>query len=281
MKHIMHLVLDTGICGKPRMVDVGGPPNLCPLADKTKLYDMCQYPSLTEVGGKEQLVIGPGACPYTFFTRNGEMIANLTVTPERSVGTQKTRVARTYDEDGSHKVFELPREESKNSLLGNFMISEGEPGQVLDIVCKKRIGPDNFVTAMRKVLCDKYPDKFIGLGGTFVVLTGKIKIHVMPDYSQCPLDSDEKVNEWLKFYEAKTPFPCVSVFYNRDPVRHQRLYSKSVIKQVFSRQGMDLRIEHSHGYNFQGEGGHYHYDITPDEVEYRGIYTLGESEPSS
>ena len=40
---------------------------------------------------------------------------------------------------------------------------------------------------------------------------------------------------------------------------------------------MDLRIEHSHGYNFQGEGGHYHYDITPDEVEYRGIFTLGES----
>lgn len=100
-------------------MDVGGPPNLCPLADKTKLYDMRDYPSLAEVGSKEQLVIGPGACPYTFFQRNGEMIANLTIREDKTVGTQKTRVARTYDEDLSHKVFELPKTESKNSLLGS------------------------------------------------------------------------------------------------------------------------------------------------------------------
>ena len=34
-------------------------------------------------------------------------------------------------------------------------------------------------------------------------------------------------------------------------------------------QGYDLRDEHFHGFNEQGEGGHYHWDTTPDTVHYR------------
>jgi hypothetical protein len=53
------------------------------------------------------------------------------------------------------------------------------------------------------------------------------------------------------------PLICLSEFVSHDP-------------------GLDLRIEHTHCFSNHGEGGHYHYDITPDEVEYHGYYTVAE-----
>lgn len=50
------------------------------------------------------------------------------------------------------------------------------------------------------------------------------------------------------------------------------------INYILDLQGMDLRIEHSHGFSKHGDGGHYHYDTTPEEVEYLGYFVLGESE---
>ena len=41
-------------------------------------------------------------------------------------------------------------------------------------------------------------------------------------------------------------------------------------------QDFDLRVEHTHCFSDHGEGGHYHYDTTPEEVEYLGYYTLEE-----
>ena len=44
----------------------------------------------------------------------------------------------------------------------------------------------------------------------------------------------------------------------------------------FFSQAFDLRVEHTHCFSDHGEGGHYHYDTTPTEVEYHGYYTLAE-----
>ena len=65
-----------GIGGKQRILDIGGVPYLVPLAQKHKLYDMRDYPVLTEMGLKgeeEALVIGAGAAPWTFLGRNAEV----------------------------------------------------------------------------------------------------------------------------------------------------------------------------------------------------------------
>jgi hypothetical protein len=41
-------------------------------------------------------------------------------------------------------------------------------------------------------------------------------------------------------------------------------------------------VEHTHGYNIEkGQGGHYHYDTTPDIIEYVGYFNLAESEIKS
>ena len=36
-------------------------------------------------------------------------------------------------------------------------------------------------------------------------------------------------------------------------------------------------MEHTHGFTADGQGGHYHCDVTPNEVEYLGYFNLAES----
>ena len=41
--------------------------------------------------------------------------------------------------------------------------------------------------------------------------------------------------------------------------------------------GLDLRMEHTHGYSKENAtGGHYHTDVTPEEIEYVGYYAPAE-----
>ncbi|ELV13532.1 hypothetical protein TREES_T100004622 [Tupaia chinensis] len=40
--------------------------------------------------------------------------------------------------------------------------------------------------------------------------------------------------------------------------------------------GFDLRLEHTHFFSHHGEGGHYHYDTTPETVEYLGYFLPAE-----
>ena len=59
---------------------------------------------------------------------------------------------------------------------------------------------------MRHTL-EKHGDKPVGMGGTFTIQKGKVKTHVMPpEFSSCPLNSEDEVNKWLHFYEMKAPF---------------------------------------------------------------------------
>jgi len=55
----------------------------------------------------------------------------------------------------------------------------------------------------------------------------------------------------------EAPLNVLSVFVSRDP-------------------GLDLRVEHSHGWGGNSQGGHYHYDTTPEDVEYLGYYNTAE-----
>lgn len=88
------------------------------------------------------------------------------------------------------------------------------------------------------------------------------------------------------------PLVCVGVFESHDPVSFHVLIvaflhlGKRVptamrtldltTTSLFHLQGLDLRIEHFHCFSDHGEGGHYHYDVTPDDVQYTGFFSLAE-----
>ena len=61
--------------------------------------------------------------------------------------------------------------------------------------------------------------KILGLGGVFVIKKGKVKQHVMPDFSNREISSEDDLNKWLKFYEMNTPLIAVGTLVNNDPVR--------------------------------------------------------------
>ena len=89
-----------GISGSQRLLDIGGVPYLTTHAQRHKLYDMRDYPSMT--GLSKGLVIGAGAAPWPYLNRNAEMMANLFVEEDKSISVQKTKISRTYDHDDSY-----------------------------------------------------------------------------------------------------------------------------------------------------------------------------------
>ena len=126
---------------------------------------------------------------------------------------------------------------------------------MLKVTAKKRTGAEgSLISCMRKALEAGF-DVPVGMGGTFLQAAGTVKYHIMPDFSSCPLNSDADVENWLKFYHFKAPFVNMATFISKDP-------------------GLDLRIEHTHGYStVNGTGGHYHHDVTPEEIEYVGYFS--------
>ena len=65
------------------------------------------------------------------------------------------------------------------AFLGNFFVSRGQQGKVLEVRAKHRIGVKNFISSMRNHLIATYPDKFIGIGGVFLVENGTVLTHAM------------------------------------------------------------------------------------------------------
>ncbi|KAM5246523.1 ester hydrolase C11orf54 homolog isoform 3-T3 [Ctenodactylus gundi] len=110
-----------------------------------------------------------------------------------------------------------------------------------------------------RCLLEKYNEKYHDFG--CALLANLFASEGQPgkpaEFSSCPLNSDEDMNKWLHFYEMTAPLVCLPVFVSKDP-------------------GFDLRLEHTHFFSHHGEGGHYHYDTTPDTVEYLGYFSPAE-----
>lgn len=242
----------SGLCGRPTIIDVGGVPYLIPTPDLKRTYN---FDVLAEVIGIESpFFIGAGAGACHILGVNSEMMANIKLNKngKDNVGT---RVAYVGKSDGRCHLQEQNNKEF--CLLGNFLASEGKMKKVCHIKVKRRTGNENFVSSIRKAIILKYGTECIGLGGVFLIKQGKAKLHVMPAFSEDPLLSDCDVENWLKFYEMNSPLVCLSVMVSSDP-------------------GLDLRLEHTHCFSYHGEGGHYHYDTTPDDIEYEGYFALAE-----
>ncbi|XP_076473127.1 ester hydrolase C11orf54 homolog [Babylonia areolata] len=244
-----------GLCGSPRLADVGGPPNLVPLVKKEKLYNMGDVASLVELPGA--FMVGAGAGPFAVVGTNSELVCSVQVSEDgKKAVCCNSYISKVDTQDGSC-ILDPLRDTLDFNLMGNFLCCEGKPGKVLEIKASVRTGEENFMSAVRKSLQNHYQSKSVGLGGVFLIERGKAKIHVMPDFSCTPLDTSEKVNGWLKFYEMDATLVCLGELVSHDP-------------------GLDLRVEHFHCFSDHGQGGHYHYDTTPGEVGYRAYFSIAE-----
>jgi len=242
-----------GFGGNPKSVEVGSPTYLAPLPQKHRKYDIAEV--LKACNSSNGFAIGPGAGPYHEFGQNCEMMANVYF--GKTPPVIGTRVA-WINENNTYSVAPFSKN-AEFALMGNFLVTDGKPGTpVIKVNASQRKGKDDFITTLKKALQEKYGERPVGVGGVFLVKSGKVNMHVMPEFSKVPLNSDKEVNEWLRYFEMDAPLVCLSLFYSHDP-------------------GLALRMDHSHCFSKDGgRGGHYHYDVSPDTVEYEGYFTLTE-----
>jgi hypothetical protein len=241
-----------GLSGSPRIADLGGQPNLAPSPDFSKRYDLLDIAKLMEMPEGQGALLGAAAGPFHVVGMNSELMPNIAWESGKVVN--KTRFAKIKD-DGSALCEKLSSHEC--ALMANLFGSAGLPGDALHITASSRTGSLNFTDVIRKALKDTYGLRTISIGGVFAISKGKAKLHVMPDFSPTPLITDEQKQKWLKFYDMGAPLVCLSVLHSHDP-------------------GLDLRIEHTHCFSDHGEGGHYHYDITPEDVQYEAWFNVAE-----
>lgn len=237
-----------GICGSPRLVDIGGVPYLIPLAQKDVRFNFSKVASLIDLPNAFFIGAGAGSCHV--IGKNCELMPNL------NIGSGKNLTTTALVENENCVLQNYNHHEM--GVLCNVLASEGLKDQeVLHITATSRTGKSNFTECIHSAIISQYGDQGVALGGVFVIKSGKAKIHVMPDFSTTPLCSDADVDNWLKFYEMKAPLTCLSTMISAD-------------------LGLDLRLVHTHCFSEHGEGGHYHYDTTPREVSYEGYFVPAE-----
>lgn len=245
----------SGLVGDGTIIEYGNTKYLLPLPDKSKVYDLIT--SIRRIDGfkeKDFFVCGAGAGPFPLINQNSEGIYNLKVHANGSM-INEGYLAKIVA--SGMELQKFPNNETRAAILGNLFLSEGKAGKVIKVVAKNRFGEENFISSMQKGLTQSYPtDKIIGLGGAFV-MNGKANIHVMDKFSEIPINTDEELNSWLKFFDMPGPLICLGNY-------------------VSQQTDYELRFQHFHCFSKHGYGGHYHYDTTPDTVEYEGYFNIAE-----
>lgn len=254
-----------GMGGAPKLIEFGGEPYAHnpkyrgTRADIEAMLSACGMPGASVFGAAmaDTAVIGGNA---------GEMIANMIPgAGNRSrvarVGAQRECIVESYH---SHVC----------GPIANLFISEGQRGEVIRVELKTRIGQQASLTqAMReslRLLSDK--NGHIGMGGLFKIIDGKVRAHVMPNYDCIDFvyydtGQEKVVRDFLQFYEHMGPdLLCFCALWTGDPT------------------GSELNLrpsgEHTHFYHVDDtmqQGGHYHGDITPQNIHYLGYFNLAES----
>ncbi|RWS25712.1 hypothetical protein B4U80_03684, partial [Leptotrombidium deliense] len=243
-----------GLNGKPMIADIGGVPYLMPLPR----FDKQPY-SFTEIaqlmGFQKGLILGAACSPFHVTGLNCEMMPNIhfEVTSNGEVSVNNATYCAKVVRNDEYELFKLNSTEC--FLFGNVFVCESKPGKVLKISARKRIGELNFTECIRNALRSKYGNQCVSLGGVFLLKNGNAKLHINPDFSKVPLNTQEERENWLKYFDMNSPLICLSVLHSFD-------------------DNLGLRIEHTHCFSTHGQGGHYHYDTTPDHVEYEAYFNV-------
>jgi len=242
----------SGLCGNPRIGDVGGQQNLAPRPKLDKTYSLIDIAREMEMPKDHGFLLGAGAGPFRHVGVNSELMPNISY--EGDEVTNLTHYAKVQA-NGEHFCGKIESQDC--ALMVNLFGSSGHQGPVIRIRAANRIGDLNFTEAIAESLKTRYGSRIVSMGGVFVMKRGKAKIHVMPDFSSEPLNKREEVDKWLKYYDMDPPLVCLTVLHSHDP-------------------GLGLRMEHTHCFSDHGDGGHYHFDTTPEDVEYEAYLNAAE-----
>ena len=255
-----------GLSGNQKIIDVGGEPYM---HDKKLIGAEFDYEKIAQkIGSEKSYALGAGSGAMSCLGGHcGELVIN-----ENLITNESRSIIAQVDENQNCKSSKYTAR--KHGGLGNIYYSDGKPGKVIKIMIKGRSGkqgslPQAMRTALKENLSTENDNHF-ALAGVFRILNGKIKSHVQPDYDTIKHEYyDPKqmkcVKDFLKFYEPIGPhFQCYSILWTGDPTGGK----------------LNLREsgEHTHFHSYKGtqDAGHYHFDVTPEEIEYECYFNIPE-----
>lgn len=256
-----------GLGGNPFIVEIGGEPLVHNPQyrddgsfDLANIMQACDRPNGKILGaGFPSLVAMGGKC--------GELMPCLELQ-----GQNLSKVARVGP-DKECIVQDYPSH--LHGGLGNLYVSDGAPGDVIEVEVRQRIGTEaSLPRALRDALgslVHEQAGKEIAMGGVFSVLEGQIRAHVSPDFECIAFPyydpSKEEVTrpDFLQLYDGMGPnLMCMSVLWTGDP----------------KNGALNLRPsgEHTHFFSTKdrAEAGHYHHDMSPETIHYKGYFQLAE-----
>jgi hypothetical protein len=256
-----------GISGNQKITDVGGEPYM---HDKRFIGTEFDFEEIAKkIGSEHSYALGAAAGAMSCLDGH---CGELSINHDFRSNTSKSIIAMV----GKNKeciVEKYPK--TIHGGLGNVFYNDGKKEKVIKILIKGRFGKQGSLTqSIRAALIENLniQDKsdHIGMGGIFRILKGKIKGHVQPDYSDIKHEYyDEKqmkcVKDFLQFYEpVGSELQCYSVLWTGDPT------------------GGNLNLResgehtHFHSYKNRQEAGHYHYDVTPNDIEYECYFNTAD-----
>jgi len=241
-----------GLCGNPRVVDIGGVAYLTPTPDLSKIYDLSRVPDWTDSKSTDTFVLG--AAGGDNGGQISETMPNIFI--DSSGRVQNGSKFCTVEENNNYKL-----RSSTNTFcrqLGNIYVCDGKPGKVIEVRASgRKPGSVDFIHCVHGALKTKYATEPVALGGVIQLVRGKAYIHVMPGFSTTPLTCIDEVKKWLQYFEMSAPLTAFGYMLSYDP-------------------GYKLRLEHFHCFSSHGDGGHFHHETTPDDVEFVAYFTVPE-----
>ena len=255
-----------GISGNQKIIDVGGEPYM---HDPKFIGAEFDYEEISKmIGSEKSYALGAGSGAMSCLEGHcGELVINENLITSES----KSIIARV---DSNKECIAEKYTARKHGGLGNVFYTDGVKGKVIKIKIKGRSGEQGSLPqAMRKALSDNLKiegNDHLALAGVFRMLKGKIKSHVQPDYADIKheyYDPEQMkcVKDFLQFYEPVGPeLQGYSILWTGDPT------------------GGDLNLResgehtHFHSYTKENIAGHYHFDVTPEEIEYEGYFNTAE-----
>ena len=253
-----------GISGNEKIIDVGGEPYM---HDPKFIGAEFDYEEISKkIGSEKSYVLGAGSGAMSCLNGHcGELIVNENLITSES----KSVVARV----GKKKECIVEKYTArKHGGLSNIYYSDGKKGKVIQVKVKSRSGKQGSLSQSMRLALNKYlpvqDNKHVALAGVFRILKGKIKTHVQPDYNDIKIEYyDSKqmkcIKDFLQFYEPVGPeLQCYSVLWTGDPT------------------GGNLNLResgehtHFHSYKNSKDAGHYHFDVTPNEIECIGYFNI-------
>lgn len=253
-----HLATE-GISGDEKVADIGGQPNLFPQPQLDRKWSMADIARGIDMSPAKGGFLGAGAGPFHIVGQNCELSPNLGWHGGFDSIANQSRYAEIDRNSGAARMNKSPSLDC--ALMMNLYGSSGEPGQVIKVTARGRKGTEkSFTECIRKAIAAAYGERIVSLGGVFVIKSGRARYHIMPDF---PVDKDlpfkdfDALNNWLTYHDFDGPITCLSVMHSADPGKM-----------------LGLRMEHTHAYSPVGKdaGGHYHYDLEGDTVEYEGYF---------